>query len=130
MASWGVWSRDGHVRGDAVMVVSWGFNQCSCLGVTTLLLQPLDESSCTTNKTYQIPLFSPFSVSSLFAATCEPRRRRSVQDLSAIGTESSQVRCFNFTLSVVRSIRNWEEFRCNKQYSQLHFILPSNKYVK
>jgi len=62
----GVWSREGHVRGDAVMVVIWGFNQCSCLSVTSLLFQPLDKSSYTTNKTYQIPLFSPFSVSHLF----------------------------------------------------------------
>lgn len=66
MALWGVWSREGHIRRDAVMVVSWEFNQCSCLSVTSLLLQPWGESSCTTNKTYQIPLFFPFSLFRLF----------------------------------------------------------------
>lgn len=106
-------SREGHVRGDAVMVVSWGFNQCSCPSVTSLLLQPWGDS-CTTNKTYQIPLSFLFLLP-FFAATCEPHRRSSVQDLPAIGTESSQVGCFNFTLSVVQCLRNWEEFRFKKQ---------------
>uniref|UniRef100_A0A8C1MMM7 Mitogen-activated protein kinase kinase kinase 7 n=2 Tax=Cyprinus carpio TaxID=7962 RepID=A0A8C1MMM7_CYPCA len=44
------------------------------------------------------------------AATCEPHRRSSVQDLPGIGTESSQVGYFTF-LSVGQCVRNWEEFR-------------------
>uniref|UniRef100_A0A672MIY5 Mitogen-activated protein kinase kinase kinase 7 n=1 Tax=Sinocyclocheilus grahami TaxID=75366 RepID=A0A672MIY5_SINGR len=40
----------------------------------------------------------------IVTATCEPHRRSSVQDLPAIGTEFSQVGCFNLTLSVVSSV--------------------------
>lgn len=103
-----LWSRYGHAIAHVDRPGSRGLNLCSCPGSVDWTpphptpqagRQATDKSpwNCLWVSLMSPPPLFLFSISPfrsiLSTASCEAQRRRSVQDLPGICTESSQVRC-------------------------------------